>query len=169
MKATLVADFFVPGLPQPGGSKRAFMRPGMRAPVITDANPKAKGWQSCVKEFAAPHAPAELLDGALAVEIEFRMPRPQGHFGKHGVRASAPAWPTVKPDATKLWRSTEDGLTGVLWRDDARIVCQLVRKAYAEDGRTGAHVRVFTLAAEVQGEKCQNREGALLLAQGGLF
>ena len=83
---------------------------------------------------------------------------------------SAPAWPTVKPDATKLWRSTEDGLTGVLWRDDARIVCQLVRKVYAEDGRTGAAVKVWTLERSESGrEEVGKRSASEALVSGGLF
>lgn len=161
-----VAEFFVPGLPQPGGSKRAFFSPKLGRALIVDANPNAKGWQARVASFAQEVAPRELLDGALAVDVEFRMPRPKGHLGAKGVKASAPAWPISKPDASKLWRSTEDALTGVLWRDDARIVCQLVRKVYAEDGRTGANVRVFALPSAAV--ETLQAAGEVLVA-GGLF
>ena len=34
--------FFVPGIPAPQGSMRAFMRPGARFPVVTADNPKTK-------------------------------------------------------------------------------------------------------------------------------
>jgi Holliday junction resolvase RusA-like endonuclease len=49
----------------------------------------------------------------------------------------------TRPDATKLWRPTEDALTGIVWRDDSQIIRQLVRKRYCGPGEVpGAEVLV---------------------------
>ena len=73
------------------------------------------------------------------------MPRPKGHYrtGKNALilRKNAPEHPTTKPDATKLLRSTEDALTGILWKDDAQIWCQNVTKTYGEC--PGAQIQVW--------------------------
>ncbi len=69
------------------------------------------------------------------------MPRPKAHSRKDGVlKDDAPNWHANKPDATKLLRSLEDALTGVLWIDDSRIVRQQVKKIYG--ARPGADVEV---------------------------
>jgi Holliday junction resolvase RusA-like endonuclease len=88
-----------------------------------------------------------LLEGPLGLAVVFNITRPKGHFGTGrnagALKDSAPYWPTVKPDATKLLRGLEDALTGVVWRDDAQVVEQAVTKRYAE--REGARVVVWEL------------------------
>lgn len=129
-----IIRMWVPGLPQPGGSKKAFvLKKGSMAgrAVVTDANPKAKGWKSTVSLVASEHISSP-FDGPISVEVEFRMPRPKGHFGKRGLLNSAPMHHTVRPDLTKCWRSTEDALKGIAWRDDSQVVDQRICKVYAE-------------------------------------
>jgi len=134
--------FFVDGIPKPAGSKRAFVMNG-RA-IIVDANKNAKDWKTDVK-FAAK----ELIErerqtlpvrGPIKLTVVFTMPRPKYHYGKHGIKADAPKWHTVKPDATKLLRGTEDALTSLLWGDDAQIAVQKVSKVYGS--RPGAHITI---------------------------
>lgn len=136
-------EFFVPGVPKPAGSKRAFRNAKTGRIIVTDDCKKGKDWRGDVR-FVATTAvgdDASPLDGPLYLYVDFHMPRPKGHFGRNGVKASAPAYPTSKPDATKLLRCIEDALTGILWRDDAQIVMQSVSKIYA-DKQPGARVRV---------------------------
>jgi Holliday junction resolvase RusA-like endonuclease len=81
------------------------------------------------------------------------MPRIGSHYGSgknaEKLKPTAPKFHTVKPDATKLLRSTEDALTGILWRDDAQIARQTVEKSYGE--RAGAWITVEQLElAEVE-------------------
>ena len=128
----------IPGKPQPGGSKRAFVPKGWTRPVITDANPAAMDWKRTVQAVALAKATGRILDGPLRVSMTFVLARPQGHFGKRGLRPSAPVFPAVKPDVLKLARSTEDALTGIIWKDDARIVTEILQKRYTTNGRTGA-------------------------------
>ena len=130
----------VPGIAQPAGSKKGFHRGGHV--VIVDANDKARPWKDrVIAEARSVIGRAAPLDGPLRLTVTFGLPRPAGHYGKKGLRASARAYPTVKPDATKLIRCTEDALTEAgVWRDDAQVVEQLVRKVYTEQPGTTIHV-----------------------------
>lgn len=115
---------------------------------MVDACERNPGWRSIV----AWTAKMELrslppMDGPLAVDVVFWMPRPKHHYGKGKsagrLKPNAPKYHTVKPDATKLWRSTEDALTGLAWRDDAAVADQRVRKLYGET--PGAEIRIWKL------------------------
>ena len=132
----------IPGKPQPGGSKRAFTPRGWNRPIITDANPKAADWKRTVQVFAQQAMSGTVLEGPLLVVMRFHLARPQGHWGKRGLLPSAPPFPHRKPDVLKLGRSTEDALTGIVWRDDAQIVEERLYKVYAESGWTGVEIEV---------------------------
>lgn len=136
------------GKAAPAGSKRAFMRPGMKQPIVVDANKAAKPWKQEVAAAAREVYQGALLDGPLAVRFVFYRPRPQGHFKKDGTlkaegeRAIAP---TARPDVLKLSRGVEDALTGVIWRDDAQIVTETLEKRWGEPAR--CEIEIETLAA----------------------
>ena len=71
------------------------------------------------------------LEQPLWVVFGFTFRRPKGHTRKDGtLRKSAPLWPAVRPDTTKLVRAVEDALTGIVWADDALIVDQQACKTY---------------------------------------
>ena len=78
----------------------------------------------------------DVLTGPLSVAFQFRFLRPQSHYGTGRnaghVKDSAPLYPTVRPDRTKVMRSTEDALTGILWKDDSQIVAGDITKIYVE-------------------------------------
>lgn len=124
--------FTVFGAAEPAGSKRAFVVNG-RA-VVTDANRKSKGWKAAVAEKAGEVYSGELLDGPLQVVFTFYRPRPASHYGTgrnaDKLKPSAPAFPATRPDVLKLARGVEDALTGIVWRDDARIVTEVLRKRW---------------------------------------
>lgn len=148
----------IPGIPAPGGSKRAFalrrrdgslVRRADGSPVInvTDAGgERTKNWRAVCALAARQQYQGPPLTGPLMVHFTFLMPRPKGHYRSDGVRLrpSAPTEHTKKPDRTKLLRSTEDALTGILWVDDTQIVNGTVTKSYATD-HTGAIVTVIPL------------------------
>jgi Holliday junction resolvase RusA-like endonuclease len=113
----------VRGLPAPQGSKRH-----VGNGVMIESSAKVKPWRQDVK-FAALEAVGAcwvLLDGPLVAAMTFTFARGQGHFRtgrwSHLLRPSAPLRPAVPPDLSKILRSTEDALTGVVWKDDARVV-----------------------------------------------
>lgn len=141
-----LVSFDVFGKAEPAGSKKAVPQ-GERWGVV-DANANAKDWKRTVAQVAAEHQ-AELLEGPLAVELIFYVPRPKGHYGTGRnagtVRPSAPAHPTTRPDVLKLARGVEDALTGVIWRDDAQIVDERLVKRYGAPAR--CEIRIFRPAA----------------------
>lgn len=139
------------GIPKTAGSKKAFHRPGMRFPVIVD-DCKNQDWKNAVAWAAKEAYRGDLLSCPLEVAVTFVMPRPKGHYrtGAHAgeLKLDAPTVHTSKPDATKLWRCAEDALTGVIWRDDAQIWRQDVRKVYGE--HPGVEVEITVANEEVE-------------------
>lgn len=113
------------GLPAPQGSKRH-----VGNGVMIESSKKVKPWRQDVKQ-AALDAVAGLtdwtpLDGPLVASMVFTFARPKGHYrtgrNAHLLRDSAPLRPHGMPDLSKILRSTEDALKGVVWHDDARVV-----------------------------------------------
>ena len=144
----MILTFFVPGIPKPGGSKRGFLNRATGRVNIVDACKKSRDWKAVVADCASQAAFKSLimtapLTIALKVTVLFTLPRPRGHYGQKGLKASARRYPTVKPDLLKLMRSTEDACTGIIWRDDAQVVKEVLEKAYGE--QPGAQITVETL------------------------
>lgn len=120
----------VHGTPAPQGSKSFKGRGTNGKGVMVESSKRVKPWRQDVK-----HAALEIVDsmpgwaplnGPLAVSMVFTLVRPKGHWrtGRNAglLRDSAPARPAGLPDLSKLVRSTEDALTGVIWSDDSRVV-----------------------------------------------
>jgi len=135
-------SFTVYGVAQPAGSKTAGVTKGGKV-FVRDSARHGAPWRRHVARAAAEAMNGTgLLDGALEVSVIFTVPRPKYHYGKRGLRPSAPQHPTVRPDVTKLLRAVEDACTGIVWRDDAQIVEQHAVKRYGEPAC--AEVRVTT-------------------------
>lgn len=115
----------VHGLPAPQGSKRH-----VGGGVMIESSKKVKPWRQDVKHAALAITEAvdgwAVLDGPLAVSMVFTFDRPKGHYrtgrNAHLLRDAAPTRPAGMPDLSKIVRSTEDALTGAVWKDDARVV-----------------------------------------------
>lgn len=145
--------FTVHGIPAPAGSKRGFVR--AEHVIITDDSRRSRPWKAQIADAAAQAMlAAPLLIGPLVLEATFYMPRPKGHYrtGRNAdlLRAGAPLYPTVKPDTTKLLRALEDALTGIVWRDDAQVVNQWVRKMYGEPARVEVRIAQLDDLADAQ-------------------
>jgi Holliday junction resolvase RusA-like endonuclease len=152
------------GKAQPAGSKTAQLiyrknEMGVREPVykngrplITtrDANRKSEPWKETVAQEAAAQYRGPALDGPLSVEMIFFQARPKGHYGTGRnagiVKDSAPAYPVGRPDVLKLARAIEDALTGVVYRDDARIVDERIAKRYGD--RERVEIRIWPVQDE---------------------
>lgn len=137
-----MVEFRVYGTPAPQGSKTAFVRGGKA--VVVDGSSKSgreklSSWRAEVAREAHNERPDELLEGPLAVTINFFMPKPK----------SAPkdkAYCDKKPDIDKLVRATFDSMTGVIYRDDSQIVNVYATKYYATpDEPAGAKVTVYSV------------------------
>ncbi len=123
--------FEVFGRAQQKGSARAFVvkgkADGKPRAVVTSDNRKAKDWEADVRFSATPHRPPETWSGPVAVACLFIMTRPKVLKGKWA--------PFLKqPDLDKLLRCLCDGLTGVIFNDDAQIVYGVQHKRYARPG-----------------------------------
>lgn len=146
------------GLPAPQGSKKH-----LGNGVMVESSKKVKPWRQDVK-YAALEVTGQFpnwhpLDGPLAASMTFTFARPKGHYrtgrNAHLLRDAAPSRPAGMPDLSKILRSTEDALTGVVWKDDARVVEYVaLGKFYAGDPAAdvldgpGCVIRVWALAGE---------------------
>jgi Holliday junction resolvase RusA-like endonuclease len=134
--------FEVPGEPQPQGSTKAFKHRHSGRVMVTSDNARLRPWRDAV----CWHARQALLGGSpmigpVKVRVEFRFARPGGHFGKRGLRPTAPREHVVRPDLDKLVRAFLDALSDAgVWRDDAQVVETRARKRYHE--RPGAVIEV---------------------------
>lgn len=132
--------FFVHGRPSPGGSKRfvGMSKRTGRAVLIDAGGKHTKNWRACVAATAREVAPAAIIAGAVTFSMRFVMARPKYHFHTSKkllgqLRSEyAAAFHDVAPDTTKLVRSTEDALKGIVWVDDCQVVRQFAEKTYGE-------------------------------------
>lgn len=144
--------FFVPGTAKPAGSKTAFINKKTGKAIITDASgAKGKSWRQDVKTFAWEHRPKEILTGAIGFQVVILVERPKSHYGtgrnSSRIKDDAPKHPIGKPDVLKLARAIEDALTGIIWKDDAQIVDETLRKGYSGGG-PGAWIRIWEIGKE---------------------
>lgn len=141
-------SFFVEGIPAPGGSKNAFAikRGGVytgRVAVVDAGGQKNKNWRARVRVEGLRNRPAELLTGPVTVAMHFVVPRPKSHRAKDGtLRKGFPSLPVGKPDVLKLARSTEDALTGVIWKDDSATCFLSISKRYSSSDCPGCYITI---------------------------
>jgi Holliday junction resolvase RusA-like endonuclease len=133
--------FYAVGVPLPQGSKSARVVKG-RA-IVTEGfgeGPRnRRRWRDAVAEAARKWAgenghPAP-VDLPVRLRLTFYLPRP----------ASAPrrvTQPAKKPDLSKLIRSVEDSLSGIIYADDARVVAIEASKEFALERTPGVMVEV---------------------------
>ena len=145
-------QFFVPGIPAPGGSKKYVGHSKAGKAILTDAGgAKTRNWRDAVAcEARRAMGSSPLYSEPVEVWMTFFMPRPKGHYGSGRnsdiLKPSSPKYPTTKPDALKLARSTEDAMTGIVWTDDSISVDLNIRKRYArKTGATGVKIVIHAM------------------------
>lgn len=148
-RSKAIRHFTVYGQPAPQGSKVAFVnkRTG-RAQMLESSKVGVDAWRSDVKsaaiDFLRGRPP---MIGPVSVRIDFTQARPKAHYGtgrNAGIlKASAPEFPTGRPDIDKLIRSTLDAMTGLMFEDDSKVVVLRSQKLY---GTPGAMIIVKSLA-----------------------
>jgi Holliday junction resolvase RusA-like endonuclease len=155
--------FTVRGIPAPQGSKRAFRNKYSGRIQQVESSKRVAPWRSDVRDAAIDAVTEDRdgmgwmrdpLTGPVAVALEFRMPRPKGHYGSGRnaavLRASAPTRPAGKPDVDKLARAILDAITAIVIADDAQVVSLTASKVYADEHRpVGVHVVVTDLDAAI--------------------
>lgn len=111
---------------------------------VAASNASALGlWRDRVGIAAAREWGEENVDkeSAFRVVLTFYFERPKGHYGKKGLRPSAPKFVTKRPDVDKLARAVLDALTHIVFADDSQVVRLMAKKEYCDEGR-GAHLAV---------------------------
>src|SRR5579884_2129346 len=112
--------FEVPGEPVPQGSGRPIRAGNGRTYVIADSG-RLRPWREAVTFI-----------------------RPRWHYGRRGLRPSAPLGHAVRPDLDKLARAVLDALVGAgVIRDDAQVAELHATKGYGE--RPGLAVALRSL------------------------
>lgn len=115
--------FVTLGLPVSQGSKRGFVNKRTGSVILTDAAKGLKPWRQAVIA-AAPAGPK--LDGPVAVDITFTLPRPKS-------ARKADTWPSARPDIEKLVRAVFDSVTDAgLWTDDSRVARLFAAKVWPD-------------------------------------
>jgi Holliday junction resolvase RusA-like endonuclease len=114
--------------------------------VMIESCKAVKPWRLLVAH-AAIAARVPMLRGPVRLSLVFLFTRPAGHYRRDGsLKPSAPVYHAVKPDGSKLQRSTEDALSGLVIEDDARIVGTVWDKRYCVGSeRPGALITVIPL------------------------
>ena len=145
--------FWAAGVPIPQGSKRIGRNPATKRPILLDDNDDVlKPWRELVAHYARQAARGvEKFDCPVSLGLTFYMPRPAGHYKQDGtLKASAPVWPAVKPDADKLERAVCDAITAAgVWADDSRVVVvHKVKRYAAEPHQAGVQVLISAMPGE---------------------
>lgn len=158
MSEPVVIEFELIGTPATAGSKRAFpfrRKDGRLGVNVSPDNPAVGHWMQSVAVAARNAYNGPLILGPVGLEVTFYRPRPMGHFGKGKkagiLKASSPAYPLPKPDNTKLRRAIEDGMKGVVYKDDSQIVDGADHKRYGEFFRTT--VKLWTIEDGTNGDE----------------
>ena len=125
------------GLPTAQGRPRA-RNAGKFVQIYDD--PKSRKAKDSLAAVVQDHAPMELIDCPLQVDLYFYMPRPAGHYGtgKNAgkLKSTSPTNHTKRPDIDNLRKLVMDALTGIFWRDDSLVCEGHTRKIYSDKPRT---------------------------------
>jgi crossover junction endodeoxyribonuclease RusA len=137
-----VIDLYVHGHPAPQGSKRHVGRG-----IMVESSKRVTPWrEAVVGEVLRLKLDGTAISEACCVEVCFYFNRPKHHYGRDGLKLTAPAVPNSRSvgDIDKLARSTLDGLVQAsLLHDDCHVVDLTARKRYASLAYPmGARIRI---------------------------
>ena len=138
-------SLWVPGIPATAGSKSGFYNKKLKRVIMAPANKNQKPWMAMVRLIAQDKYRDPPLTGPIHLFVDFLFLRPKSHFGTGRnsiiLKRSTPKFHLIKPDLTKLTRSVEDALTGVVWRDDSQVNKQTAHKCYGN--YTGVNILIM--------------------------
>lgn len=112
-------SFTVFGKPIPQGSMRAFTPKGWKRPILTSANPALKSWR---QELVTAAREAVFQSTEVGFPIKAGIPvRATLRFFFAAPKREKGGIKATRPDADKLLRSCLDGMSGVVYCDDAQV------------------------------------------------
>lgn len=120
-------SFSCDGTPVPQGSMKV-----INGHILHSQGSALAVWRSTVA-LSARFAGAQPVEGAIGIEIVFRVRRP---------KTVKRDYPTVAPDLDKYIRGVLDALTGIAYLDDSQVIDIKAEKVYSD--MAGADIKVFT-------------------------
>lgn len=119
-------SFNCDGTPVPQGSMKV-----INGHILHSQGSALAMWRSTVA-LSARFAGAKPVEGAIGIEILFRVRRP---------KTVKRDYPTVAPDLDKYIRGVLDALTGIAYQDDAQVIDIKAEKVYSDIA--GADIKIF--------------------------
>lgn len=126
-------EIFVPGIPVPKGSARAFFNKKLGRSFVVQTNAeRQKPWASMIS-LTAQEAGLTPCSQGVSLILTFYMPRPKNHFRSNGSLkpVSESTEHLKKPDLDKLIRCVLDALTGIAYLDDSQVLRIDALKCYS--------------------------------------
>lgn len=97
---------------------------------------KSSEYKNYIRLVASQHAPKELLDGPLQLDVKIYKPTLKSFSKKKKEMAEQGVLrPTTKPDVDNYVKAIKDALKNVIWKDDSQVVDLQVSKYYSEKPR----------------------------------
>jgi len=129
---TFIVTFNVEG--NPVGKQRA--RYAKRGNFVTAYTPeKTRSYEALIKDAARQAmGSSSPLETPVSLYLYIRVPIPASATKKRlQAIASGDEKPTKKPDASNILKSVEDGMNGVVYKDDSQIVNIHVTKVFSSE------------------------------------
>ncbi len=129
---SFTVTFIVYGIPVPKARPR-FRRIGNFVSTYTAA--KTKTYEDSVREAArSAMGSSEPLETPVSVYLYLRVPVPASYSKKRTEAClSGQEKPIKKPDLTNVGKSLEDGMNGIVYKDDSQIVNLHMTKVYSTE------------------------------------
>jgi Holliday junction resolvase RusA-like endonuclease len=129
---TFMVTMKVDGVPVPKGRAR-YVRRGNHISTYTPE--KTRTYETLIKDAARQAmGVSEPLETPVSLYLYIRVPIPASATKKRlQAIASGDEKPTKKPDASNVLKSVEDGMNGVVYKDDSQIVNIHVTKVFSSE------------------------------------
>lgn len=123
---------WVPGKPQPQGSKKGFIINGKV--VLVESAKGLKPWREKIRTYVQHSAQFKELSGPVHVSVSFYFKQAKSNNKKSH---------TQKPDIDKLIRAVLDSLTGTVWNDDSQVISISAWKYWAKQDMEGVNISIW--------------------------
>ncbi|PKH09845.1 RusA family crossover junction endodeoxyribonuclease [Planomicrobium sp. MB-3u-38] len=103
---------------------------------------KSRDFKRYVRMVAAQHAPKELIEGPIHLNVDFYRSIPKKYQTKPKLELIEKGilLPTTKPDVDNYIKGVKDGLNKVIWHDDSQVISMNIRKFYSMVPRVVVHI-----------------------------
>lgn len=123
---------WVPGKPQPQGSKKGFIINGKV--VLVESSKGLKPWRNKIRTIVQHSAEFRELSGPVHVSVSF--------YFKQAASNKTESH-TQKPDIDKCLRAVLDSLTGLVYADDSQVVSVSCWKAWGKENVEGINLSIW--------------------------